>query len=206
MSLFKRRETPGLLARIRESVWPSMGWRRTYHYYRHRIFRGGDSTHRITSGFAIGAAVSFSPFLGTHFLQSLLLAFLFRASAIAAFIGTSFCNPWTIAFIVWSDYKLGKYICGFFGPVKNVRLPAYINMEYFLDEPGPFLKYLMQHPWELLLPMAVGAYLIMPFAWAAAYAILYYPVHGVTLAYHRRRAKALAKRQAKRAAEKEAAR
>jgi uncharacterized protein (DUF2062 family) len=189
MSLFKRKVAQGFFAKVKESVWPSMGWKRTYHYYRHRIFRGGDSTHRITSGFGIGVAVSFSPFLGTHFLQSLLFAFLFRASAVASFIGTSFCNPWTIAFIVWADYTVGKHICALFGPIRDVRLPAYINMEYLIDEPGPFFKYLMSHPWEALLPMTVGAYLIMPFAWLATYAALYYPINGVTHAYHTRRAR-----------------
>ena len=81
-------------------------------------------------------------------------------------------------------------------PMREIGLPPEINMEYFLDQPGPCIKYIAHNPWELLLPMAVGAYLIMPFAWALAYAILYYAVNGITKTYQAKRRQMIGRRHA----------
>src|SRR5687768_11738955 len=105
MAILKRRNPRPALAKIRQGLWPSMGWGRTLRYYRHRVFRTGDSTYRITAGLASGMAVSFSPFIGTHVGQGLALAWLLRASLLASFIGTALGNPATYPFIFWAAYK-----------------------------------------------------------------------------------------------------
>jgi len=178
MSIFKRAKPRTAVQNIRESLWPSMGWARTWHYYNHRIFRGGDSTRRITAGLALGAAVSHSPFLGTHFIQAVFFAFLFRVNPLAAFAGTVWGNPWTFPFIFWLSYKLGVWVCGLFGISAFIALPDDVS-----------LSYLFAHPLSLLLPLTVGGYLSAIMVWPIAYGILYYPVYRLQRTYRKERLK-----------------
>lgn len=152
--LFRRRNNPGLWHKARQYVWPSMGWTRTYHYFRHRIFRNTLGTHEIAGGMAVGMAVSFTPLIGTHLLQALLFAWLFRLNVLAAFAATVIGNPWTFPFIFWLDYRVGAWVFGLFG------------MEG-----------------AAALMMLVGGVLCALLVWPLAYMVLYYPVKGAQRAY-----------------------
>ena len=66
--VFKRRDKPPLLSRLREAVLPRRGWRRGIEYLGHRVRRLPDTPHRIALGFACGVFVSFTPFFGLHFV------------------------------------------------------------------------------------------------------------------------------------------
>ena len=57
-----------------ELVWPSMGWRRLATYAAFRISRLPNSPRQIATGFALGAAISFTPFIGFHILGTLVKA------------------------------------------------------------------------------------------------------------------------------------
>lgn len=197
MAIFKRRKKRHFFRHIRESVWPSQGWARTFHYYRHRVFRTGDSTYRITAGLASGAAVSWSPFLGTHFAQAVFLSWLLRANMLAGFIGTAWGNPWTFPMIFWVSYTLGVAICGFFGISDFVALPTGMDFDYFLGQPWEFIKYLFAHPLKLLLPLTLGGYLCGIFFWPLAYGVLYYPVRAARTAYRLQRRQRYRKKQDK---------
>jgi uncharacterized protein (DUF2062 family) len=78
-----------------------MGWDRFFSYIKHRVIRIGDSPRNIALGLAIGLAVSFNPFFGTHIAQALVLCFLFRANYLAAAIGTLAGNPVTFP-VFWA--------------------------------------------------------------------------------------------------------
>lgn len=194
MAILKRKRKQSLGTQIRQSVWPSMGWRRTVDYYRHRMFRADDSTYRIAAGLASGAAVSFSPFLGTHFVQSVALSLMLRANWVAGFVGTAFGNPWTFPFIFTVIYKVGVFICGIFGAADFVMLPDSVTLGNFMDEPLAFFQFLGQHPLKFLLPLTVGGYVCAALSWPVFYAMLYYPVRRARKVYRlqrlrRRRAK-----------------
>ncbi len=194
--MFKRRDPRTFFQHLRETLWPSQGWMRTFHYYRHRVFRTGDSNYRITAGLASGAAVSFSPFLGTHFFQAIFLAMALRASWISALVGTAWGNPWTFPFMYWGAYILGVWICGLFGGADFVALPAYMTSDYFSEKPWEFITFLFAHPLKLLLPMTVGGYTCAILFWPLAYGILYYPVRTARKAYKRERMRRAYKRAA----------
>ena len=85
--LFKRRHkrSPGVVAR--ELIWPRAGWRRTLIYLRHRIQRLPGTPYVIAGGLACGVAVSFTPFIGLHFILAAVLAWVLRTSIIASAIG-----------------------------------------------------------------------------------------------------------------------
>lgn len=187
--MFKRRTKQNILQKTREALWPSMGWKRTWHYYRHRILRGKDSTYRIAAGLAMGAALSFSPFIGTQIIQATLLAAMIRASWIAAIVGTMWGNPWTFPFIFWCIYTVGVLVCGFFGAGDFLALPDFMDGQFFMDRPVVFLSYIFAHPLKLLLPLTVGGYICALLFWPLAYAILYYPVKLAQKAYRAERKK-----------------
>ncbi|MCB9989960.1 MAG: DUF2062 domain-containing protein [Rhodospirillales bacterium] len=185
MAIFKRGKKRDFGLRVKEAVWPSQGWRRTFHYYRHRIFRTGDSTYKITAGLAAGAAVSWSPFLGTHFAQAIFLSWLIRGNLLAGFIGTALGNPSTFPFMFWLSYKLGTFILGLAG--FETEFAGGMDAAYLQGDSWAFLKYLFAHPLQLLLPLVIGGYLCAFLCWPVAYAVLYYPVRAARRAYRLQR-------------------
>lgn len=202
MAILKRRKPQSFWRKAREMCWPSMGWARTALYYKHRMFRGGDSTHRITAGLAIGASISFTPFLGTHFVQAAFLAVLFRVNWPAAMIGTFWGNPWTFPFLFWTSYEVGAFILTTLGFGDMIALPDMVNFEYLRDQPKEFFGYLLENPTKLLLPFALGGYFAAAMFWPFAYAALFYPVKSMHHLYHKERLRRSYRRATIRAARK----
>jgi uncharacterized protein len=72
-----------------------------------------NSPGQIALGAAIGVFLACSPFLGIHTVAALGLALLFRASRLAAVMGTLINNPVTMAFIYLLEIKLGSCVLGY---------------------------------------------------------------------------------------------
>jgi uncharacterized protein (DUF2062 family) len=68
------------------------------------------SPYAIAGGFAWGAAVSFTPFIGLHFILGAIFSWMSRCSIIASAIGTAIGNPWTFPFIWAFVYSIGTSI------------------------------------------------------------------------------------------------
>ena len=68
------------------------------------------SPYEIACGFAIGAAISFTPFLGLHIIISAIIAYIMRASIISSAIGTIVGNPLTFPFIWALVYNTGVMV------------------------------------------------------------------------------------------------
>lgn len=111
--VFKRRDKPPILARLREVLLPRRGWHRGIEYLGHRIRRLPDTPHRVALGFACGVFVSFTPFFGLHFLLAVGLARLVRGNLIAGLIGTAVGNPLTFPLIASVSLGLGRRILGY---------------------------------------------------------------------------------------------
>jgi len=108
--MFDRRSKPNAARRFLNFLWPTIGWRRATSYMLHRLARLPGSAYSIAAGFACGAAVSFSPFVGLHFILGALWAWMIRANIVASAIGTAVGNPWTFPFIwVWI-FEVGSRI------------------------------------------------------------------------------------------------
>ncbi len=82
--LFRARRKPAIADRLRQFIWPRSGWRRAFSYVAHRLARLPGTPYSIAAGFACGAAISFTPFLGLHFVLAGLLAWALGANIIAA--------------------------------------------------------------------------------------------------------------------------
>ena len=173
--LFGRRKPTALGERIRISLWPRRSWSRSLKYVFHRLHRLRSTPHAIALGCACGVLVSFTPFLGFHFVIAGLLSWFSRASIIASALGTFMGNPITFPFIWMGAYKLGTYTLAK-EPVHEVVL-----MEPSLS--GNFLLTSVEQLWSLVLPLTVGG---IPLGFITAM-ICYFPVKRAVEVYQLRR-------------------
>ena len=127
-------------------------------YYKLRLARLPDSNYAISSGFACGAMVSFTPLLGFHFVLAVVFAYLIRGSFIAALIGTVVGNPLTFPFIWGLIYKVGTY----FTNIKLEKITHEINFDMIVNQ-----------TYEIFFPMLVGGVIIAPLVWIITYYIIY---------------------------------
>lgn len=158
---------------IRDYIWPSAGWGRALSYMRHRLARIPGTSYAIAAGFACGAAVSFMPFLGFHFLLAALLAWIMGANILTSAMGTVVGNPWTFPFILPATYYAGCWLLGmpgtddFLGQI-NDTLGKY-SLAEILASPfatlGPFLQ-------STVLPMFIGGLLLGAVVWLICYWVL----------------------------------
>ena len=172
-AVFRRRKRLGLAERVQGILWPRIGWRRAAAYFLHRVRRLPGSPHTIAAGFACGAAISFTPFIGLHFVLAALLAWIIGGNVIASAFGTVVGNPWTFPIIWIGIYRLGSLLLGW---EVGHGLPESISITYIFD-----------HPIAVLLPMSLGGIVTAAVAWLA----FYWLVLGLVAEYqelrHRRR-------------------
>jgi uncharacterized protein (DUF2062 family) len=111
--VFKRRDKPPLLTRIREAFYPRRGWGRALEYISHRVRRLPDTPHRIALGFSCGVFASFTPFFGLHFFLAAGLAWVVRGNMVSSLIGTAVGNPVSFPIIASTSLWLGRKILGY---------------------------------------------------------------------------------------------
>ncbi|MFQ6017611.1 MAG: DUF2062 domain-containing protein [Kiloniellaceae bacterium] len=167
--MFRRRNPLPFARRIAEWVWPRAGWRRASTYIALRLRRLPGTPHRIAAGFASGAAISFTPFIGFHFAGAALLALMLRGNILASALGTVVGNPWTFPLIWAWTYVFGLWLLG---EEAISALPNDLS-----------LHYIFERPWDVFWPMTVGG---IPTAIAAWFAF-FWPVRRIVAAYQRAR-------------------
>ena len=157
-----RRNRKSRLRRLRDVVWPQSGVRRGVKYIAYRVVRLPGTPYSIAAGFAAGAAVSFTPLMGLHFLLGALFALVTGGNVIAAFIGTAVGNPWTFP-LIWSlIYTIGR---GLLGMDAGTGVSGDLTLSQVLEQ-----------PWEVLYPMLVGAVPASLTAWTVFFVCAYFGV------------------------------
>lgn len=164
--MFKRRKSLTYLELGKQFFWPDMGWKRSIIYVKHRLLRVADTTHSISLGLAIGLGVSFTPLLGTHFIQAGILALIMRGNAFAAVMGTFIGNPWTFPFFWWAGFSFGSFLFSFFGIQGAENLPDELSLSIMWD-------IAKTHPLELFLPWMLGGYILLFLMIPPSYFIYY---------------------------------
>lgn len=196
--VFKRRARLPWYKRLAGWVWPRSGFRRGATYVGYRLIRLPGTPHAIAGGFAWGAAVSFTPFIGLHILLAVVASWLMRCSVVAAAIGTAVGNPWTFP-VIWTwIYACGIWILGGNGgdaPLADLdrlfdglwtRLGGGFAWLFGLDHATSAAAQadVKQLAGDVLLPMTVGALPNVVVAWL----VIYLPLRRLVAAYqHRRR-------------------
>ncbi len=178
--LFRRREEQGYWQRLKLWLWPRRSWRRSVLYYLKRILRLSGTPYAIAMGAAVGAAVSFTPFIGFHLILTFAVAWILGGNMIAGAIGGSFFgNPLTYPVIWASTYKLGHLILDSEGRPAPAQL-------------GHDLLHKSWHQlWPLVEPMTVGS---IPLGLLLG-SIVYLIVYKAVLAYRSGRSERFAGRR-----------
>ena len=174
--MFKRRQAVGTASRIRDFIWPRMGFGRLWRYTGHRLARMPGTPYSIAAGFACGAAASFTPLIGLHFILAGLVAWSIRANILASAIGTVIGNPWTFPFIWLWIFKVGSWIVG----TPEGAEPPKLTWDFFL---GIISGESIGQSVDLLITMVVGS---VPTA-IAIWFLAYLPLLGLIEGYRRRR-------------------
>ena len=182
--MFRRRVALHPLERLRETVWPRAGWKRTFQYGWKRVWRLSGTPHAVAIGVAAGAFASCTPFVGFHFVIAFLIAWIVRGNLIASALGTFFGNPLTFPFIWLFTYDLGAWILGNMSHTsEGEALPADVSAAFFMDIGADKIL-------PVLAPMAAGSLPIGLAVSAACYVASRSAVEG----YQTRRRERLAKR------------
>lgn len=184
--MFKRDQKPRMHKKVANFFWPSIGFKRSTKYLGYRLARLPGTPYSLAAGFAFGAAISFTPFVGLHFIFSGLLAWMFRSNIIASAIGTAVGNPWTFPFIWAGTYHTGYWMLGRDSHEEGAF--AANTIEHFFSN-------LMNDGWQsvadvfdvVLLPMLVGCIPYFILSWI----IFFYPLRALIRKFHVRRADAL---------------
>ncbi len=156
MSLLKKRDKKNYKT-IFKNILSFKFLRRTSIYYFLRLTRLEASIYSISAGFACGSMVSFTPFMGFHFVLAILVAFVIRGNLIASMIGTAVGNPFTFPFIWLTIHRIGIPFTNNYEVDKNIEL----NIENMLS--GGL---------EVLKPMLIGSAIICIPVWVVSYFII----------------------------------
>jgi hypothetical protein len=156
--LFKRRDTVPMGDKIKNLIWPHMGFKRLLDYYKYRSIRLPANDKSIARGMAFGCLVSWTPTFGTHLIQCAAFCWLTRSNFIASFIGSALGNFITTPFMMLISYHVGKFILYNLG-LEHLLIHHADTIMEVTDEA-------LQKP-KIFLPTLVGGY---------AFGILTYPI------------------------------
>ena len=174
--MFKRRTQQPVHHKVGNLIWPQIGFRRSVTYVWHRVGRLHGTPHSIAGGFAAGAAISFTPFVGGHLVLAALVSWLTRSNIVAGLLGTAVGNPWTFPFIWLWIYELGRGMGA--GGADQARPDA---LAIIVDLPGVMGRALLSFDvdwayldnlWAVLWPMLVGSVPTFIMVWLAVYLVL----------------------------------
>ncbi|SLN77074.1 DUF2062 domain-containing protein [Oceanibacterium hippocampi] len=180
--MFRRRQNRPTHHRLRDFLWPTMGFRRFATYVAHRVARMPGTPYSLAAGFAWGSAVSFTPFVGLHFFLAALGAWATRANILASAIGTVVGNPWTFPFIWTFLYEVGSWLIGRDDPATAIGIGAALQRFWEAALNGEWAV-LTHIAWSILLPMMVAAVPIAVIAWVATF----YPLRFLIESYQNER-------------------
>ena len=131
----------------------SINLKRASLFYFLKLIRVKDSKDKLAVGFACGSMVSFTPFIGFHFLLAVFFAYVMRGNIIASLIGTFVGNPFTFPFIWIFIYKVGNI---FF---KNDKT---FSLEFTFQG-------LFNQGYDILIPMMIGSLIVSIPIWFISY-------------------------------------
>ncbi|MCX5493575.1 DUF2062 domain-containing protein [Kaistia dalseonensis] len=146
-------------------MWPKRGWKRAFRYYSKRLLRMPGTPHTIAIGFATGVGLSMTPFIGFHYILSIVVAFLIRGNVLAAVLGTSIGNPLTFPVIWLATFETGNFILGLFGRAQTD--PNFDKLSHRL------LSQSFHHIWPIIEPMLIGSIPIGLALGAISYILIY---------------------------------
>ena len=144
--LFKRRKPLSIFDKLFGFIRPKTGYSRAIVYLKKRFYRMTDSNYSMAMGFTCGAMLSFTPFVGFHFIIAGFIAYLINASIFMAALGTLVGNPWTFPLMWWASLKVGNWALGY---VQSSGLDTSVEMNSIVFD-----------IYSIMIPWMVGSFLI----------------------------------------------
>lgn len=175
--LFKRRDTQPMGDKIRNLVWPHMGFRRLLDYYKFRSIRLPANDKSIARGIAFGCLVSWTPTFGTHLLQCAAFCWITRSNFVAAFIGSALGNFITTPFMMLIAYHAGKFI------LYNLGLDHLLF--HHPDAVMEVTEEALEKP-KIFMPTLVGGYAVGILTYPVFYYASYFTVKSARAARQKR--------------------
>jgi uncharacterized protein (DUF2062 family) len=174
--LFRRRKPAGFKEKMRELLWPRKGFLRPIRYLTMRVLRLSASPHAVAAGVAAGVFVSWTPFIGVHFVMAFVITYFLSGSMVAAALGcAAFGNPLTYPFIWGITWEIGHLLLSREDHLagQTVDLAALFHKLNFTELWKPVLE-----------PMLVGAIPPAMVTSVALYALTFYTVKGFQTRRH----------------------
>lgn len=167
--MLKSRRNQPTAERLRNLVWPRIGFRRALVYLKHRMVRLAQSPHHIAMGFAAGAFAAFTPLVGFHFLIAGGIAWALDGSIIASAIGTAIGNPLTYPAIWFASFETGALLLGAerVGPID--LSPLHGSLLHLLDDPAGFASTFWRVMEPVIVPLTLGSTILGMLAGAFCY-------------------------------------
>ncbi len=121
----------------------------------------GEETNAKTlaGGFAVGVFFSFTPLVSLHMVLALLVAIIFRLSKVAAMAGAWVNNPYTMPFVFYACFRLGKRILGV-----HIPTPVFEQLD---------LRAILKAAKPYAAPLFLGTTVVGLLAALLAYVIVY---------------------------------
>ena len=125
----------------------------------HEAINEETSANSLAAGFAVGVFFSFTPLVSLHMVLALLVAIIFRLSKVAAVAGAWVNNPYTMPFVFYACFRLGKKILGM-----HVPTPVFDQFQ---------LATILKAAKIYAAPLFLGTTIVGALAAVAAYVIVY---------------------------------
>ncbi len=157
--LFKRRRRLSPLERLRNALWPTRSFDRSFRYMMLRLWRIPGTSHSIALGCAAGVFAIFTPFLGFQMMLAAVLAWTLRGNVLASAVGTFAGNPLTYPVIWISTFTLGNFFLGGSASAGIDQLSSGARaIGHSIREVSPDGVATAVHGlWPVLKPMALGS-------------------------------------------------
>jgi len=185
--VFRRKKPEGLKEKITKWIWPKIGWKKYGKYVVLRLSRLGGSPYSIAAGAACGVAISFTPFVGFHFVLAAVTAWIVRGNILASALGTAAGNPWTFPFIWVSVLYSGRWMLGIHDDAKVAFMRIFEKSMHALMTFD--FSLFINEVWPIIYPMMVGCIPFYIVSWAVSYYLIKKALDGVLALKNRKKQK-----------------
>lgn len=179
--MFKSLKKKSVRKKISNFIWPERGWKRASKYILLRLNRLKGTPKEIASGVACGVAISFTPFVGFHFVLAAVSAWFVRGNILASAIGTAAGNPWTFPFIWVSVLYTGRAMLG--GQYDEVGRVKFIGV--FQEASHALMTFdfrlFISDVWPILFPMIIGSIPFYIISWFISYYLVKKALDGIEI-------------------------
>lgn len=178
--MFKRKTKPKFRKRLLNLIWPNGGWKRYGQYILLRLKRLKGTPKEIAAGVACGVAISFTPFVGFHFMLAAITAWFVNGNILASAIGTAAGNPWTFPFIWMAVLYTGRSLLGMGSAAADNHIQFIAVFEKAARALMTFdFRLFISDVWPILWPMIVGCVPFYIVAWFGSYYLVKKALDGI---------------------------